>query len=131
MRHNKTKKQLVITLVANQAYTRCVQKDIPLVWQNTLFPAITDTYIPLLKMMERLAKDGVPFSLSLVLSPTLCALLDDPAVQEEYGTWLERLIVLGEREVERTNHTAGVLSPPRGGGFCTSSSICLYFLYLL
>lgn len=110
MRHNKTKKQLVITLVANQAYTRCVQKDIPLVWQNTLFPAITDTYIPLLKMMERLAKDEVPFSLSLVLSPTLCALLDDPVVQEEYGTWLERLIVLGEREVERTKHTAGFSS---------------------
>ena len=104
------KKQLVITLIANQSYTRCIQKDIPLIWQNTLFPAITDTYIPLLKMMERLAKDRVPFSLSLVLSPTLCALLDDPAVQEEYGAWLERLIALGEREIERTKHTAGFSS---------------------
>ena len=58
-------------------------------------------------MMERFAKDNVPFSLSLVLSPTLCALLDDPAVHEEYGAWLERLIVLGEREVERTKTHGG------------------------
>ncbi|MGI5174623.1 DUF1957 domain-containing protein [Treponema sp. OMZ 840] len=104
MQHKNVKRQLVITLVAHQGYTRCIEKSIPSIWQNTLFPAITDTYIPLLKMMENLQKDEVPFSLSLVLSPTLCALLDDPVVQEEYSLWLERLIALGEQEIERTKN---------------------------
>lgn len=102
MVHTSCEKRLVIVLVAHEPYTRCIEDRIPGIWSETLFPDITATYIPLLKMMESLKKDGVPFKLSLVLSPTLCALLDDPRVQEEYVLWLERLISLGEHELERT-----------------------------
>jgi len=102
MQNKKSEKRLIITLIAHQSYTRCIKNSVPAVWDNTLFPAITDTYIPLLKMMERLRADAVPFRLSMVISPTLCALLDDPLVQETYVLWLERLIALGEKEVERT-----------------------------
>ncbi|WP_428769021.1 1,4-alpha-glucan branching protein domain-containing protein [Treponema sp. HNW] len=105
-----SKKRIVINLVAHQPYTRCLEERIPGIWSETLFPVITATYIPLLMMMERLKKDGVPFKLSLVLSPTLCALLDDPRVQEEYLLWLERLIGLGERELERTKGTPRLFS---------------------
>lgn len=98
-------KRLAIVLVAHEPYTRCIDDRIPGIWSETLFPDITATYIPLLKMMENLKKDGVPFRLSLVISPTLCALLDDPRVQEEYVLWIERLISLGEDELERTKET--------------------------
>lgn len=98
-------KRIAFVLTAHQPYTRCIEERIPGIWSETLFPAITATYIPLLRLMEKLRADKVPFGFSLVLSPSLCALLDDPRVQEEYVLWLERLIVLGEHELERTKDT--------------------------
>lgn len=101
MQKRKLKKSLAFVLVASQQYTRCLKQDIPDIWNNTLFPAITDTYIPLLRMMKNLEKDKIPFHFSLVISPPLCALLDDPLVQEEYALYLDKLIDIGEREIER------------------------------
>ena len=92
MQKRKLKKSLAFVLVAHQPYTRCLKQDIPDIWNNTLFPAITDTYIPLLRMMKNLEKDKIPFHFSLVISPPLCALLDDPLVQEEYALYLDKLI---------------------------------------
>src|SRR5207245_5475669 len=45
--------------------------------EDWLFEAITETYIPLLRMMQRLVKEGVPFKLTMSLTPTLCAMLQD------------------------------------------------------
>ena len=42
--------------------------------EDWLFEAITETYIPLLQMMQRLLHDNVPFKLTMSLTPTLCAL---------------------------------------------------------
>ena len=43
--------------------------------EDWLFEAISETYIPLLAMMQRLVRDGVPFKLTLGLTPPLCAML--------------------------------------------------------
>jgi 1,4-alpha-glucan branching enzyme len=43
--------------------------------EEWLFEAITETYIPLLQMMQRLTADGVPFKLTMSISPTLSAML--------------------------------------------------------
>ena len=45
--------------------------------EEWLFEAITETYVPLLQMMQRLTNDGVPFKLTMSISPTLCAMLQD------------------------------------------------------
>src|SRR5262252_8355961 len=70
--------------------------------EEWLFEAITETYVPLLQMMERLTNDGVPFKLTMSISPTLCAMLQDQLLRERYVRHLELLIDLAEREQKRT-----------------------------
>ena len=49
---------------------------------NSFFEAVSDSYIPLLNMFERLEADKVNFKLGLVLPPVLCSMLDNPSVQD-------------------------------------------------
>ena len=70
--------------------------------QELLFSAISETYLPLLKMFRRLKADDVPFKVVMVFSPTLCSLLLDSSIQGQYAAWLERLIQFGEKEVARS-----------------------------
>ncbi len=71
--------------------------------ENWLFEAITETYIPLLQMMERWERDGMDTRLTLTLTPTLCAMLLDPLLQDRYERHLNDLIELAEKEVHRTH----------------------------
>jgi Uncharacterized conserved protein len=71
--------------------------------ENWLFEAITETYIPLLQVLEGWRKDGMQVRLTLTLTPTLCSMLLDPLLQERYLRHLEGLIDLAEREVHRTH----------------------------
>ena len=43
--------------------------------EEWFFEAITEAYIPLLRMMQRLMADRVPFKLTMSITPTLCAML--------------------------------------------------------
>src|SRR5436309_15647312 len=69
--------------------------------EEWLFEAITETYIPLLQMMQRLTADNVPFKLTMSVTPTLCAMLQDELLRDRYVQHLDRLIDLCQREVER------------------------------
>ncbi len=69
--------------------------------EDWLFEALTETYLPLLRMMRRLAEDGVPFRLAMSLTPTLGAMLRDELLQQRYLRHLERLIGLARQEMER------------------------------
>src|ERR1041385_6806048 len=71
--------------------------------EEWFFEAITESYIPLLAMMERLVRDEVPFKLSMTVTPTLCAMLQDQLLRERYVRYLDRSVALAERELER-NH---------------------------
>ncbi|MFP4330385.1 MAG: glycoside hydrolase family 57 protein [Spirochaetaceae bacterium] len=70
--------------------------------EKWLFEAITETYIPLLDVFARLLDDGVPYKLTLSISTTLAAMLQDDLLGERYLTHLSRCIELGEKEVQRT-----------------------------
>ena len=48
--------------------------------ETWLFEAITETYVPLADMLDRLRADGVPFRLCLTLSPTLLTMLRGAAI---------------------------------------------------
>jgi 1,4-alpha-glucan branching enzyme len=74
--------------------------------ENWLYEAITETYLPLLAVFERLERDGVPFRLTLSVSPSLAEMLGDPLLQSRYLDHLERLLELAEREVNRTRGDA-------------------------
>ena len=69
--------------------------------EDWFFEAITESYIPLLAMMERLVRDQVPFKLTMTVTPTLCAMLQDQLLRERYVRYLDRAVALAEREVER------------------------------
>ena len=69
--------------------------------EEWLFEAITETYVPLLQMMQRLRRDAVPFKLALSITPTLCAMLQDRLLCERYVGHLDSLIDLAAREQNR------------------------------
>src|SRR5712664_3841799 len=72
--------------------------------EDWLFEAITETYIPLLQMMQRLVNDSVPFKLTMSLTPTLCAMLQDELLRERYVRHLDLLIDLALRERKRNRN---------------------------
>src|SRR2546430_1604015 len=69
--------------------------------EDWLFEAITEAYIPLLQVMQRLVADKVPFQLSMSLTPTLCAMLQDELLRERYVQHLDQLVEFCQREVVR------------------------------
>ena len=69
--------------------------------EDWLFEAITETYLPLLRLMRRLVDEKVGFKLTMSITPTLCAMLRDELLQERYTRHLERLIGLAEQETKR------------------------------
>ncbi len=70
--------------------------------EDWLFEAITETYIPLITMFEKLLHDNIDFRITMTLSPTLLSMLQDGLLQERYLRHINKLIELGHREVERT-----------------------------
>ena len=70
--------------------------------ENWLFESLNETYIPMLRMLERLDGEGVGYRLSICFSPTLITMLTDPALQERFVCYMNERIELGEKEAERT-----------------------------
>lgn len=110
-------KKIVLLLNASQEYIRHTGDDERkfAAQTNRLFEALTEVYIPLLKMIESLIEDGVDFKLCLVLSPVLCNLLEDPVIQNQYIVWLDEHIVLGQKEIARCESNSHLLSAAK---FC-------------
>jgi len=80
--------------------------------EDWLYEAITETYIPLIKMMEGLVRDNVDFRLTMSLTPPLCSMLLDPLLQERYIRHITRLIELSEKKSNAQNGTGpSTISP--------------------
>jgi len=96
-------KKLSFVIKTSQAFIRHSQNDIKryIPQFNSLFEDLTDIYIPLLNMVERLEKDNVSCRFSLVLSPVFCSLMANESVQNHFLLWLDGRINLGQQELER------------------------------
>jgi len=70
--------------------------------ERWLYEGITGTYLPLLQVFEGLVADGVPYRATVSLSAPLIAMLTDDLLKERYAAHLDDLIVLAEKEVDRT-----------------------------
>ena len=67
------KKNLALIIEANQGYIRNTDKNKNFSAQNNiLFSAMTQTYIPLLNMMNRLRDEKINVKIGLVLCPSIC-----------------------------------------------------------
>ncbi len=96
-------KILSIVIKASQDFVRHTDEDLhdnaPVL--NNFFEAISNVYIPLLRMVEKLEEDKIQFRFNLVLPPVLCNMLSDPILQDEYISWLEKRNALGKAELRR------------------------------
>ena len=73
---------------------RCLEED----W---FFEAVAECYLPLLEMLHWLRDEGVPFRLTMTLSPTLCGMMRDELMRERMRGYLERGRNLAAAELER------------------------------
>ncbi len=76
--------------------------------ESWLFEAVTETYLPLLQLLDGWHREGLDAHLTLTLSPTLCTMLQDPLLKDRYQRHLDGLIELAEKETLRTQWEAGV-----------------------
>ncbi len=91
---------LALILHAHLPFVRHPEHD-HFIEEEWLFEAITETYVPLLRMMQRLVDDDVAFHLTMSISPTLSAMLQDPLLRQRYIQHLDLLIDLAARERRR------------------------------
>jgi len=70
--------------------------------ENWLFEAISETYLPLLRIFRSLERDGIPFRLTMSFSPTLTSMLSDTLLQDRYRNYLDLQGNLAEKELDRT-----------------------------
>lgn len=70
--------------------------------ENWLNEAITECYLPLIDMMERLLYENIDFRLTMTISPPLASMFADELLQNRYRRFLIRLIELSNKEIERT-----------------------------
>jgi 1,4-alpha-glucan branching enzyme len=96
---------LSLVLHAHLPYVRHPEYD-EFLEEDWLFEAITETYIPLLQVFYKLVNDGVPFKVTMSLTPPLCSMLRDPLLQQRYVRYIERAVDLSRQELDRTGNDA-------------------------
>ena len=70
--------------------------------ERWLFEAITETYIPLIDVFDRLLSEGIHFRITMTMTPPLLNMLSDELLMERYSAHLAKLEELSEKEIERT-----------------------------
>ena len=94
---------LSVILHAHLPYVRHPEHD-EFFEENWLFEAMTECYIPLCNVLDRLNEDAVAYRLTLSLSPTLITMLRDELLQTRYQKHLNKQIELAEKEIIRTRN---------------------------
>jgi len=69
--------------------------------EDWLYEAITEVYLPLIHIFERLHDADAKPRLAMNLSPPLCEMLADKLLEERYTRHLNNLIELANKELER------------------------------
>ena len=95
--------RLILLLHAHLPFVRHpgLERSVEETW---LFEAISETYLPLLRVLGALEADKVPFRLVFALSPTLTAMLQDELLQTRYVAYAENALDLARREIQRNRH---------------------------
>jgi 1,4-alpha-glucan branching enzyme len=72
--------------------------------EDWFYEGMTETYLPLLDIFERLIEENIDFRITINLSPTLCAMMSDPLLCGRYRKRLDALLEFSEKEVSRTRN---------------------------
>ncbi len=85
--------RIVLVLHAHLPYARVPSERFP-AQELWLYQNMAECYIPLLRVLTRLADEGVRFPLTASLSPTLVAMLGDAHYRERFADYLDCVIAL-------------------------------------
>ncbi|MFA6365666.1 MAG: 1,4-alpha-glucan branching protein domain-containing protein [Candidatus Hydrogenedentales bacterium] len=91
---------LALVLNAHLPFVRKPEID-PFFEERWLFEAISETYLPLLRLFRKLETENVPFKLSIAISPTLLAMLSDKILCDRYSRYLDLQLELAAQEKKR------------------------------
>ncbi|WP_198299717.1 1,4-alpha-glucan branching protein domain-containing protein [Tumebacillus avium] len=72
--------------------------------ERWLYEALSETYLPMLAVFERLRERKAPFAFALTMSPTLLTLLTDEEMAARYVKHMKKTIELTQKELVRTVH---------------------------
>jgi 1,4-alpha-glucan branching enzyme len=70
--------------------------------EDWFFEALTETYVPIVRVLDALLNDGVEYRLTMTLSPPLVSMMTDELLVGRYHRHLDGLVELARREVDRT-----------------------------
>jgi 1,4-alpha-glucan branching enzyme len=92
----------IIVLHAHLPYVIHAGYTPPMIEENWLNEAICETYLPLLKSFRDLKKSGTQFKITMSFTPPLVSMLKDSYLQNNFLKYLDKLIELSNKEVQRT-----------------------------
>ncbi len=87
-----------LPFVRHPEYEDCLE-------ERWFFETMTESYLPLLRVMEGWRRDGIDFRLTMSLTATLVAMMNDPLLRGRYARYLDGRIELAEKEIVRTEGT--------------------------
>ncbi len=91
------------------------EPDYPQFLEETwFFEGLTETYIPLVQMLQRLRAKGIQSHITLSLSATLISMMQDELLQERFITHLDALIDIGDRELARLEGQGAIYELAKG-----------------
>jgi len=67
--------------------------------EEWIHEALSESYIPLLRAFYQLRAEGVPFRLTISMTPVLCEQLSDPLVLEHFESYLNERIAAAKRDI--------------------------------
>jgi 1,4-alpha-glucan branching enzyme len=69
--------------------------------ERWLYEALVECYLPLLDAFDRMAQEGVPFALTMSVTPPLAAMMKDDLLRRRFDEHLTRIELLADKEMKR------------------------------
>ncbi len=69
--------------------------------ERWFYEALIECYLPLVDMLDRLARDEVPVAMTMSLTPPLAAMMRDELLRKRFEGHLSRMEALAEKEMKR------------------------------
>jgi 1,4-alpha-glucan branching enzyme len=69
--------------------------------ERWFYEALIECYLPLVDVLDRLADEGVPFALTMSLTPPLAAMMRDDLLRKRFEAHLSRMERLADKEMVR------------------------------
>ncbi len=79
--------------------------------RKMVYEAMLESYLPCLNN-GKYERDGINYSLTISLSPTLMFMMEDELLSNRFGTYLNNMQNLARREEERTTNDSVFPSGP-------------------